>query len=840
MPIRLKLLVGCLCLTIVTLGLGVFAQNSQREAGELTTRIYDEALLSMSYLRSAQNSLLQIEMDDLQLRSGTRREDGEAFMPARTALSISLPDIKADLDVASERAMSDEGRRKINEIRTGLELLQRDFADLSSTEVRKRFSALDGEFDTAVEILAGDGYRFRREVGELIDASMRSTQGAMAAAVALAVIISLVLSRMIVPSLNRAVQVAESIARGNLDNAIVPSGHDETAQLMRALATMQRSIGEHIGRIKELMAEQADSYDHHIALQNRRFEAALNNMTQGLCLFDSDERLVVFNRRFAEMFGGLQIGVSARQVLLDPDIQHLLAPGPIGSLTHQLPDGRMIATSRQPIEGGGWLDTFEDVTERHRAQAKLSHMALHDALTGLPNRVQFRERLEAAIRTNNGISRTTVLCLDLDGFKAVNDTLGHPTGDALLRAASARLQACVRQEDLVARVGGDEFSIIQTAGDPHLAAESLAQRIVQAFIEPFPIEDRPISVGVSVGIFVTAEMAEAGRAIDPDTIIKNADVALYRAKSDGRGTYRFFEPDMDVGLAARRQLELDLRMALENDEFGLHYQPIVDVERRVVTGFEALLRWHHPLHGLVSPAEFIPVAEDCGLMAPIGSWALEAACRQAAEWPSDLSISVNLSAVQFSDPGLAESVEAVLVRTGLAAHRLRIEVTESLLLQDSTTTLATLERFRDHGIGISMDDFGTGYSSLGYLSRFPFDKIKIDQSFVCRIEDRENLAIIRAVIGLSRAMDLTVIAEGVETAAQRDILLREGCREMQGYFFSRPKPAEDLPRTLLQLGVVPGGIDLDDFAGNYGDLADLIRSDVHRTGPAPRLQARPA
>ena len=414
-------------------------------------------------------------------------------------------------------------------------------------------------------------------------------------------------------------------------------------------------------------------------------------------------------------------------------------------------------------------------------------MALHDALTGLPNRVQFRDRLETATRTPAGVANTSVLCLDLDGFKAVNDTLGHPTGDALLRAAAARLLSCVRQGDLVARVGGDEFSIIQSASDPHLGAAALAQRIVDAFVEPFPIDERPICVGVSVGIFVTAEMAEAGRAIDPDTIIKNADVALYRAKSEGRGTFRFFEPDMDAGLEARRQLELDLRLAVENEEFALFYQPFVDVERQVVTGFEALLRWHHPQRGLVSPAEFIPVVEDCGLMAPLGVWVLETACRQAAEWPSDLAISVNLSPVQFRDPGLADIVEAALERAGLAPERLRIEVTESLLLQDSATVLATLKRFRDHGIGISMDDFGTGYSSLGYLSRFPFD-------------DRENMAIIRAVIGLSRAMDLSVIAEGVETAAQRDILLREGCREMQGYFFSPPKPADELARMLLTCG----------------------------------------
>ncbi|MBP0617577.1 putative bifunctional diguanylate cyclase/phosphodiesterase [Jiella mangrovi] len=751
----------------------------------------------MSYLRSAQNSLVTLEKD-VALASATQSNAPEGLSQSATN---ALSDILADVDVAWARALSESGKRKTAEIRFKLENLEKRVDALPRLTFLRELSELDASFDVAVEIFAGDGFRFRKDIGNLIDSSVLRVRVMLVFAVATAILISLSLAHAIVPPLNRAVGVARSIAGGKLDNLIVPHGKDETAILLSALATMQESIAEKIAHIGDLMKSQANRYDGKIALQGARFEAALNNMSQGLCMFDENERLVVYNKQLVDMFGNLEIGRSAGEAFDDPDIQHLLSRSVDTALMHELSDGRIICLTRQPVLGGGWVDTFEDVTERHRAEQKLTHMALHDTLTDLPNRVQLREMLEATLQKCPLVAQTAILCLDLDGFKSVNDTLGHPVGDALLRATAERLVASVDHGDLVARVGGDEFSIVLRAANPAEAAERTARRIINALNEPFAIGPHQVSVGVSIGIMLPGRLEKGAAQSNVDGLIKNADLALYRAKVEGRGTYRFFEAEMDARLQARRALELDLRAAIENDELELFYQPFVDTVRRVVSGFEALLRWRHPERGLVSPGEFIPVAEESGLMARMGLWVLETACRQAVNWPADLKISVNLSPVQFRSRTLAADVRDVLNKTGLDPRRLQLEVTESLLLQETEIVLRTLKALRDLGIAISMDDFGTGYSSLGYLSRFPFDKIKIDQSFVRSIEARENLAIIRAVIGLSRAMDIAVIAEGVETLEQCHRLQDEGCSEMQGYYFSRPEPEEELARLIIDVGL---------------------------------------
>ncbi|MEX6508111.1 EAL domain-containing protein [Jiella sp. M17.18] len=811
MSIRLKLLLACLALTMMTAGLGVFAQNSQRDVGRLAERIYDEALLSMSYLRSAQNSLVGLEAIEeppsavaapgADTPQDDRLDQRDSLLAA--GFRKALPDIFGDLQVATDRAISPAGKRQTALIRQHLTDLRAKAGTLDRSALLAELHKIDDDFDVAVEIFAGDGFRFRREVGNIIDSSVRQTGLLIVGAVGLAVLISFLLTRAIVPPVNHAVAVARAIAAGRLDNEIPPEGHSETGQLMGALAAMQTSIAEKMERIRELMASQADGYRNRIAEQNTRFEAALNNMSQGLCMFDDAERLVVFNRRFIQMFGGIQLGVCAKDVLLDPGFQHVLMPGESASSSHELPDGRIVAVSREPIAGGGWVATFEDITERRRAERKLSHMALHDALTSLPNRVQFRERLETAIRKPAVAARTAVLCLDLDGFKSVNDTLGHPVGDRLLQVASDRLLATVGQNDLVARLGGDEFAIIQVASDPAAAAETLAKQVIEALSQPYRIDGNEASIGVSIGI-ILAMPVDGAQAPDVDTLIKNADLALYRAKHGGRSTFRFFEPQMDAQLQARRSLELDLRQAAERDELELYYQPFVDTRTRRVSGFEALMRWRHPERGFVPPADFIPVAEECGLIHTLGAWALETACRQAASWPDGMIVSVNLSPTQFRRSTLVADVERALSSAGLPASRLQLEITESLLLQETSAVLETLNRFRALGIRISMDDFGTGYSSLGYLSRFPFDKIKIDQSFVRNLEARDNLAIVRAVIGLSRAMDMSVIAEGVETREQAERLIREGCVEMQGYYFSRPRPASALAQIIKEVAAADG------------------------------------
>jgi diguanylate cyclase (GGDEF)-like protein len=426
--------------------------------------------------------------------------------------------------------------------------------------------------------------------------------------------------------------------------------------------------------------------------------------------------------------------------------------------------------------------------DQSRLRVALSHtkaVARHDPLTGLPNRLRFREHMEDALRhLHRQDGGCALLYLDLDGFKGVNDVLGHAAGDALLCAVSSRLSQCTRDIDLVARLGGDEFAIVQV--DPHqpAAAEALADRLVGALREPFDIDGYPIVIGTSIGIALVNQAT-----LSADTLLHDADLALYRAKAEGRGTWRFFTADMDLQVGARRMLEDDLRRALALGQFEVFYQPLVDADTQRLTAFEALLRWHHPQRGLVSPADFIPVAEEIGLIVEIGAWVVERACTDAAGWPAHVSVAVNLSAVEFLKGDLPRGVQRALDRSRLAACRLELEITESALLRDNDATLATLHHLRRLGVRTSMDDFGTGYSSLSYLRQFPFDKVKVDRSFIRDIgKEGCGVEIIRAVIGLGRALDIKVLVEGVETAEQLRFLRTEQCDELQGYMFGRPQP----------------------------------------------------
>ena len=426
-----------------------------------------------------------------------------------------------------------------------------------------------------------------------------------------------------------------------------------------------------------------------------------------------------------------------------------------------------------------------DVTEQRRAEARITHMAHHDALTGLPNRTLFAVRLTEAIaeqaRTGAGAA---LLCLDLDKFKLVNDTLGHPAGDALLRTVAERITACLRGEDLVARLGGDEFAVLLRDPEPATVA-AIAGRIVEALSRPVRLGGRECQIGVSIGI---ARLPEHGT--DSDTLLRNADLALYRAKADGGSVAHGFEAAMDSWARSRRRRETDLHEAFARGDLALAFQPVVGVRSRAIVGFEALLRWHHPVEGAISPAEFVPLAEESGLIVPIGAWVLRQACAEASLWVDPVRVAVNLSPVQFRDPGLVATVREALALSGLAPHRLELEVTESVLLAASEANVATLHALRDLGVRIAMDDFGTGYCSLSYLQKFPFDKIKIDRSFVSQLgENAHSTAIVRAVIGLGASLGIVTVAEGVETEAQFAHLREEGCEEVQGYLFGRPAPA---------------------------------------------------
>ena len=439
--------------------------------------------------------------------------------------------------------------------------------------------------------------------------------------------------------------------------------------------------------------------------------------------------------------------------------------------------------------GQAVLVAIVDVTERKQAEARIAYMAHHDALTLLPNRVLFHERLDEALaRVRRHGESLAVHCLDLDHFKGVNDTLGHPIGDDLLKAVAQRLGACLRDSDLVARLGGDEFAIVQSPlRDPN-EASALANALIETVSRPYEVRGHEVVVGASIGIALAPADGEA-----PDALLRNADMALYRAKAEGRGTAHFFEPEMDRRIQARRILELDLRKAFAHGEFELYYQPLINLSSNEVSGFEALLRWRHPERGMVAPAEFIPLAEEIGLIVPLGEWVLRKACSEAVKWPSELKIAVNLSPAQFRSRGVVQAVLTALAYSGLPADRLELEITESVLLGETDVNLATLHQLREIGVRISMDDFGTGYSSLSYLRCFPFDKIKIDRSFVRDLSERPDcLAIIRAVAGLGISLGIATTAEGVETQEQLDRLRAEGCTEVQGYLFSPPRPATEL------------------------------------------------
>ena len=434
-----------------------------------------------------------------------------------------------------------------------------------------------------------------------------------------------------------------------------------------------------------------------------------------------------------------------------------------------------------------------DITEQRRSEAKIAHMAHHDALTGLPNRTLLDERLELAVAHAKRGEIVATHLLDLDYFKNVNDTLGHPVGDKLLTMVADRLRRLVREGETVARMGGDEFAIVQLQVAQPSDATALAQRVIDGVSEPYEIDGHQVVVGASVGISVSVTDGPS-----PDLLLRNADLALYRAKSGGRGTLRFFEPEMDAQMQARRLMESDLRRALVGHEFEVHYQPIVNLQSNEISAFEALIRWQHSERGMVSPAAFIPLAEEIGLIVPLGEWVLRTACSAAARWPDHTKICVNLSAVQFRSRGLVEVVIGALATSGLRPGRLELEITETVLLADTEATLAVLHQLRGLGVRIAMDDFGTGYSSLSYLQTFPFDRIKIDRSFVKGVaEDIGSLNIVRAVAALAKGIGMATTAEGVETQEQLDAVKAEGCTEMQGFLFSRALPSRDIGRLFL-------------------------------------------
>jgi diguanylate cyclase (GGDEF)-like protein/PAS domain S-box-containing protein len=549
--------------------------------------------------------------------------------------------------------------------------------------------------------------------------------------------------------------------------------------------------------------------EFELQAQNMRFDAALENMPQGLCMFDRNERLIVCNERYGEMYGlskeQTKPGVTLRAILEarveggyhpnEPDlyVEKILAKVRNGQpyySEYPMRDGHTFAIHHRPMSGGGWVAIHQDITAQKQAETQIAFMARHDGLTGLANRSVLLEKMEEALaRLRRHGSPFTVFMLDLDLFKIVNDSLGHPVGDELLKVVAARLLACTRETDTVARLGGDEFAILATADDNQQgAAIATANRLLAAISTPFDLDGNVINIGTSIGIVLAPT-----HAANVEQLLKSADLALYKAKGEGRDSYRFFEPSMGLEAITRRTHQSELRNALTNDEFILHYHPIVDVHTREPASVEALIRWKHPQRGMISPLEFITLAEETGLINPIGEWVLRKACADAAQWPANVKVSVNLSAVQFRRLCPIDNVRNVLDETGLPPERLELEITETVLLQGNEENVETLHQLRAMGISIVLDDFGTGYSSLSYLRMFPFDKIKIDRSFVQELAKNEHSAsIVSAVAGLGRSLRIGTVAEGVETEDQLILVRAAGCTHAQGYLFGKPCAVTEL------------------------------------------------
>ena len=612
------------------------------------------------------------------------------------------------------------------------------------------------------------------------------------------------------PLMRRVTVRLRDITRGMLrlaanDTSLEIAGTQEPDEI----GAMARALQVFRSNAISLLDQQAQLEKLNLSL-----DVALNSMSRGLSMFDGNGSLIICNASYARMYDlppELVVpGTSIRSILAhsidggvtveaSPELEAtgspmscetLIVRGCETSFVQRTPAGRIISVSMQPIGDGGWVALHQDITEQRGNEARIERLARQDALTNLENRRGLREALAQACSQIDDTCGFAVHCIDLDKFKSVNDSHGHQAGDALLEAVARRLRAATRGDDVVARLGGDEFAVIQRQLLDARDARALGERLVATIGAPFDIRGHSISIGASVGFAMAPEHER-----DPEQLLRLADIALYAAKAGGRGQCVMFDPAMDEKIKAHRQLERDVREALAYSEMTLYFQPIIDLTTQRVAACEALMRWQHRERGFVSPAEFIPIAEETGAIHELGAWALAEATRVAASWPDDIKVSVNLSPAQFAGPDLPAIVAAALADLRLDPARLELEITESVLLKDDEASMAMLHQLRDLGVSISLDDFGTGYSSLSYLRSFPFSKLKIDQSFVRDLPNRtECVAIVQAVTTLARSLSMTTVAEGVETNDHLQRVRAAGCDQVQGYLFSKPVPAEQLER----------------------------------------------
>jgi diguanylate cyclase (GGDEF)-like protein len=623
---------------------------------------------------------------------------------------------------------------------------------------------------------------------------------------------------------------AENTKRGLDVATVVDEFRRELRETGKSHATNYLSDGRIISIVKTAIADggwvgihedvtaqraQAKLVEEKVAelgVMNKRFSTALSNMAQGLCMFDGERRLTVWNDRYVELLGMpsrlLKVGTPLEDILTDrasrdmrktPDdpevrarVAELMTLPPDASRIDQLLDGKFVMLTRQPMEGGGWVTLIEDITQRRRAEAEIVHLARHDVLTGLANRAEFNNRLdEASKRLKRNGGNLTVMMIDLDRFKAVNDTHGHLAGDQLLSEVARRLQSTVRETDVLARLGGDEFAVIQEVGaDQREGAVALALRIIEAISAPFGLNGHEAQVGTSIGIAMAPE-----NGVEPDELLKRADLALYNVKSRGRNDFCLFRDEMLEIVNTQQSAERELREAIAQGQFELHYQPVVDIKARQLIGVETLVRWRHPVKGMIAPDNFIPLAESTGLIGPLGEWILEKACADAAKWPAHVKVAVNISAIQFKKGNLFEIILATLVKTGLQPERLELEITETSLLDNQEAHLTTIRQLKNLGLSIALDDFGTGFSSINYLTIFPFDKIKIDKSFTKGVLSRGDCkAVVASSLALAKGLGIVTTVEGVETEEQLDYMRAAGVELAQGYLFGKPVPIAEFGR----------------------------------------------
>jgi len=723
------------CLLAINILIGLFARQQQQSIIEYALDVYDTAFISTNYVSLAELSFQRYADARYQSATALQGPDTDGL----------LDDVLNNMDVAIERSISPITRAEGQQIRARIAGLPRPGID--AAEIANRISDIQRQMERLHQRNSSASLQARDNIEAL---SLKSDLFLL-----LSVFTSVMLAGLVLLAIHRMVR-----------------------------SWSQRS--------------------------NDHLHAALDGMPQGLGLFDEKQNLIACNAKYSEMYRlGPELtrpGTPARAILehrlknglspvdVDDFVESSLASPNISVMAeHRLEDGRIVSILRAPLSTGGRVTIHSDVTEKREAEKKIAFLAHHDALTGLANRVRLRQHIEEKLEHLQRDGRAAVLCVDLDHFKMVNDTLGHSVGDALLCSVSERLRDLVRETDLVSHTGGDEFAIVQSAElNAAEASAALAARIIEALSAPFEIDGHHVVIGASVGIAIAPDDGD-----NADQLLKNADLALYRSKEAGRGAFHFFEMEMDIKVQQRRTLELDLRKAICAGELELYYQPIVNLAADRISGFEALLRWNHPTRGRVPPGEFIPVAEETGLIVAIGEWVIRQACAEAATWPSGLRVAVNVSPVQFRGCTLVSAVVSALAESGLRSDQLEIEITETVLMHNNDATLAALHQLHSLGVRISMDDFGTGYSSLSYLRSFPFDKIKIDQSFVRDLIERpDSIAIIRAIAALGDSFGMTTLAEGVETKEQLDQVRAEGCTEVQGYFYSRPVPAPEVARLL--------------------------------------------